>query len=322
MNRVIEKVNKDGMSFKTALPQKEEKKEDFEYILLDDESKLSLVINSIPKDSIVAFDTETTGIDVKKAKIVGFSFAYEKSKAYYVPFKYDYEIIKENLDIELSLYADTMILSWLLDSSEKVGLDYQVDKYFHHKMISFKDIVKKGENFSNIDINKACEYAAEDALMTLRLFERQIEELKKEENKDLLDIAFKYEFDFIYVILEMERNGIKVDISKLEEIKQKNNIHIQELVSKIYEETGFEFNINSPKQLGVVLFENLKLPVGKKTKTGYSTNELVLQGLFDAHPVIPLLLNYREVYKLQSTYIEPLLKLALYRTLAKTCLSK
>jgi DNA polymerase-1 len=344
MNRILDRVNKDGMGYKTLIPQKQEPKEDFEYELITDDSKLSLVINSIPRDAIVAFDTETTDIDVKNAKIVGFSFAYEENKAYYVPiahnylcvpnqisltsakqniiqlnrhklvlqnFKYDFEIVKQNLDIELNLYADTMILAWLLNTSEKVGLDYQVDKYFDHEMISFKDIVKKGEDFSNVDIAKACEYAAEDALMTLKLYNKQLEVFKETDNEDLLKIAFDYEFDFISVLLEMERNGIKVDVNKLEELKGSNNEHIQRLTSDIYEAAGVEFNINSPKQLGVILFETLGLPAKKKTKTGYSTNEVVLQGLIDAHPVVPLLLKYREAFKLQSTYIEPLLELGL-----------
>jgi DNA polymerase-1 len=99
-----------------------------------------------------------------------------------------------------------MILAWLLNTSEKVGLDYQVDKYFDHEMISFKDIVKKGEDFSNVDIAKACEYAAEDALMTLKLYNKQLEVFKETDNEDLLKIAFDYEFDFISVLLwkEME----------------------------------------------------------------------------------------------------------------------
>ena len=192
------------------------------FVLLNDENKLSLVINSIPRDAIVAFDTETTDIDTLKAQIVGFSFAYEENTAYYVPiahsylgvpeqiskdaaalaitqlnrhklvlqnFKYDFEIIRQNFNIELKLYADTMILSWLLDTNEKVGLDYQIEKYFDHQMISFKDVVKKGEDFSNVDVLKACEYAAEDALMTLKLFNKQLQIFKEKDSEDLLKLA-------------------------------------------------------------------------------------------------------------------------------------
>ena len=344
MSKILDRVNKNGMSFKTQIPKEVQKQENMEFILLDNENSLSLVINTIPRDAIVSFDTETTDIDVRNAKIVGFSFAYEENKAYYVPiahsylgvaaqisneaarqaiiqlnrhklvlqnFKYDYEIIKNNFEIELKLYADTMILSWLLDTNEKVGLDYQINKYFNHKMIAFKDVVKKGENFSNVDILNACDYAAEDALMTLKLFNKQLVLFKERNSEEILKLAFDLEFDFIYVLADMENNGIKIDVNLLKELKETNYKYIQELTTKIYETSGVEFNINSPKQLGVVLFETLALPTAKKTKTGYSTDEAVLNGLFDAHSVVPLLLNYREAYKLQSTYIEPLLELGL-----------
>jgi DNA polymerase-1 len=344
MSKILDRVNKNGMSFKTEIPKEVEKQENIEFVLLDNENSLSLVINTIPRDAIVSFDTETTDIDVRKAKIVGFSFAYEENKAYYVPiahsylgvgnqiskeaayqaivqlnkyklvlqnFKYDFEIIKNNFDLELKLYADTMILSWLLDTNEKVGLDYQIEKYFNHKMIAFKDVVKKGENFSNVDISNACDYAAEDALMTLKLFNKQLELFEQRNAQELLKLAFDLEFDFIYVLADMESNGIKIDVNLLKKLKEINSVYIQELTNKIYETSGAEFNINSPKQLGIVLFETLGLSAGKKTKTGYSTDEAVLSSLFDAHDVIPLLLNYREAYKLQSTYIEPLLELGL-----------
>ncbi|WP_321315571.1 DNA polymerase I [Halarcobacter sp.] len=344
LNRIIDRVNKEGLNYKTNIPIKIEKKvENYEYILLDDEKKLLEVINSIPEDTIVAFDTETTDIDTKNASLVGFSFCFENNKAYYIPinhqylgapaqisfeivseainklntkklvlqnFKYDFSIIKNELNIELKLYADTMILAWLLNSSERVGLDALASKYFDHTMIAFKDVVKKGENFSNVDINEACNYAAEDALFTYKIYFKLLEEFKEIQAENLVKIAHDYEFDFIYVLENMEENGIKLDIEKLKELKQKSNIYIQELTSKIYEKAGREFNINSPKQLGTLLFDELKLPPSKKTKSGYSTNEVVLQKLKDAHEIVPLLLDYRESYKLQSTYIEPLLNLA------------
>jgi DNA polymerase-1 len=178
-------------------------------------------------------------------------------------------------------------------------------------MISFSDVVKKGENFSNVEISKACEYAAEDALMTLKLFNRQLEIFKEKNEQEILKLAFDVEFEFIYVLAEMENNGIKIDVELLKEYKEKSNKYISELTSKIHEISGVEFNINSTKQLGVVLFETLGLTASKKTKTGYSTDEAVLSSIENEHPVIPLLLKYREAYKLQSTYIEPLLELGL-----------
>ncbi len=351
LNRIITKVEKDGLSYKTTIPKgyeekpievKQELKK--EYILLNDEKKLLEIVSSIPDIAIVAFDTETTDLDVKNASLVGFSFCFEEGKAYYVPighnylgvpsqvskkvakeaitilnkkklvlqnFKYDYSIVKNELDLELKLYADTMILAWLLDTSSKIGLDALALKYFEHEMISFKSIVKKGENFSNVEINEACKYAAEDALFTRAIYFKLLDEFKENKNEHLVQIAHEVEFDFIYVLANMEENGIKIDTKKLEALKNKSNLNIQELKTKIYQTVGSEFNINSPKQLGEVLFDTLKLPPSKKTKSGYSTNEVVLQKLYKEHEVIPLLLEYREAFKLQSTYIEPLLELAL-----------
>jgi len=360
LNRIIDRVNKEGLNYKTKEPlnysssenlnefsnnvSTEKEVEKFEYILLNDEKKLLELVKSIPADTIVAFDTETTDLDVKNAELVGFSFSFENEKAYYVPmnhfylgaptqinkeiakevisilnekklvlqnFKYDYSIIKKSLGIELKLFADTMILAWLLDSSSKIGLDFLANKYFDHEMIAFKKIVKKGENFSNVDINDACDYAAEDALYTYKLYYALLKDFKEKECEHLIEIAHELEFDFVYVLAHMEENGIRVDVKKLEELKNSNYKYIQELTSKIYESAGSEFNINSPKQLGTILFDALKLPPSKKTKSGYSTNEVVLQKLFDAHEIIPLLLKYREAFKLQSTYIEPLLSLGL-----------
>ncbi len=350
LDRIIQRVHKEGTSYKTVLP-KDYKQQSLttnkllipKYILLNDEKKLFEVINNISNDSIVAFDTETTGLDAKKADIVGFSFCFNNNKAYYVPighfylgvisqidkknakkaveilntkklvlqnFKYDYEIIKNNFDIELKLYADTMILAWLLNSDKPVGLDKLSDKYFDHKMIAFKDVVKKGENFSNVDIQKACEYAGEDAWMTFKLYNKFLEEFKCD-NEKLLDIAFSVEFPFVFVLNYIENNGIKVDVEFLKNLKEKSKINLDILTKKIYEMCGTQFNINSPKQLGEILFVTLGLPSSKKTKTGYSTNEAVLLKLKDKHQVVEKLLEYREAFKLHSTYIEPLLELGL-----------
>ncbi len=344
LNRVLDRVNTQGLNYKTVVPTKKPKEEiKCSYELLDNEEKLFKVLNFMPRNSIVAFDTETTDIDTRNAQIVGFSFCYDENKAYYVPiahnylgvqeqisikdakraieilnehklvlqnFKYDYQIVKFNLGIELKVYADTMIMAWMLDTSSKVGLDFLANKYFDHKMIAYKDTVKKGENFSNVEITSACDYAAEDALMTLKIFNKLTQEFKETDNQELLDLAYKYEFDFIYVLSNMEENGIKIDTQILEDLKVSNSSNVKNLTEKIYEKAGVEFNINSPKQLGDILFEKLGLKGSKKTKTGYSTNEMVLNKLKDEHEIIPLLLNYRELFKLQSTYIEPLLLLA------------
>jgi DNA polymerase I len=343
MDSIIKRVHSNGLSYKTTIPEVKEKLK-FDSILLNDTKELMKVINSISKDSIIAFDTETTDIEVKNASIVGFSFSIDNSKAYYVPinhyylgvpdqiskdiakdviiklnkhklvfqnYKYDYEIVKRNFDIDLTLYADIMILAWLIDSSGAVGLDKLSLKYFNHNMIAFKDVVKKGQNFSSIDVDKACEYASEDALITYKLYFELTKKLQDDKNNDILKEAFEIEFPFIDIILEMQRNGITINTDFFEKLKIKNKVRLQELEELIYNASGSKFNIKSPKQLGVVLFETLKLPPSKKIKTGYSTNEIVLNKLKGQHEIIDLLLEYRHLAKLQSTYVEPLLKLAL-----------
>ncbi|MGB7403787.1 MAG: DNA polymerase I [Arcobacter sp.] len=342
LNKIVERVHQNGLNYKTQVPKPKEKI-NYDFILLDTKEKVEEVISSIPKDSIVAFDTETTSLDTKIAKIVGFSFSFDENSAYYVPighsylgvsdqvsmkdakdaiirlnefklivqnFKYDFDIIKFNFDIQLNLYADTIILAWLLDSSSRVGLDALAKSYFDHTMIAFKNVVKKGDDFSTVDIANACNYAAEDALMTYKIYFKLLEEFKKQNCEHLLEIADEYEFKFIDVLINMQNNGVKIDTQILENLKTKNQEHIQELTKKIHELAGSKFNINSPKQLGVILFETLGLTASKKGKTGYSTNEVVLNKLVDSHEIISVILDYREAYKLQSTYIEPLLELA------------
>ncbi len=318
----------------------EDKKKEFEDIVLDTKEKLFDVIDKIKKDTIVAFDTETTSLNVRVAKIVGFSFAFDEKKAYYVPIshsylgvedqvslkdakiaieklmrfkivgqniKYDLAVLYNNFDIErVEPYADTMILSWLLNPELSAGLDNMAYRFFGYKMKKFKDIVKKGEDFSSVEIGLAKFYAAEDAWMTFRLYHKLTNLL----DPVLLDEAKRVEYPFINTILSMEREGIKLDCDFFEKLLKKSEKKLQELTKEIYELSGDEFNINSTKQLGVILFEKLGLRVVKKTKTGYSTDEKVLNELKNEHKIIGKILEYREYYKLQSTYIKPLLKYA------------
>ncbi len=318
-----------------TMPQKK-----FQPLLLNTKEKLHSTLDKIPPKSIIAFDTETTGIDSQSAKIVGFSFAYDESKAYYVPIahnylgvgeqvsmedakatlirlfdthhilgqnlKYDYAILKHNFDLtDLEVYADTMIMSWLLDSSLSAGLDKMAMRYFQHEMIAFKETVKKGETFASVELVDACKYAAEDAWMTLKLYNF----LKDKLGEALEKVAKEVEYPFVNTLIMIEDAGIMIDIPFFEMLLKEASEKIAHLTKEIYTLATREFNINSTQQLGSVLFETLALKAGKKTKTGYSTNEKVLNDLYDAHPIIPKLLEYREIYKLRSTYIDPLLKL-------------
>ncbi len=317
----------------------------FEAVLLNDEAKLETVLRSIPEDAVVAFDTETTGLDTRNATMVGFSFAFEEDRAYYVPVAHGYlgvgpqiapskakaaieelmrrRIVGQNLKFDLSLLyhalgmeriepeADTMILAWLLDPGSKVGLDTLAQKFLNYRMKSFKETVKKGEDFSSVALEEAAFYAAEDAWATLRLYRKLRSFFETAGLEHLLKEAKEVEFPFINVLIAMESLGIRIDREHLTALKQELSGEIARLTEAIHTLSGTEFNIKSTKQLGEVLFGTLGLQGGKKTKSGgYSTNEAVLQKLKSEHPVVPLILEYREVQKMLSTYVEPLLKLA------------
>ena len=325
-----------------ALDLNEDKKEfAYEPIMLSDEDELLRLVGDIDEQTIVSFDTETTSVDSKNAKIVGFSFCFNEQRAYYVPLshnylgapkqislnvaktvveriykgfvvgqnlKYDFRIIQNNFGLTPPKnYADTMILAWLLNPSESVGMDNLALRYFNYKTIKFEEVVKKGENFASVDVKNATNYASEDAWITLKFYFKFINLL----DENLLNLAKNLEFPFIKVLYDMEDKGICINKFRLKAMIESNAEKLRDLTASIYELCGENFNINSTKQLGEVLFERLKLPSKKKTKTGYSTDESVLSELFDLHPVIAKLLEYREIYKLQSTYCEPLLNLAL-----------
>ena len=317
---------------------------EFKAILLTDIKELNAILNTLTPDTVVAFDTETTGLDYDKDNLVGFSFCLNDKEAYYVPFAHFYlgvpEQIKEDEiksairkifnskvvghnikfdlhfvtrfleDDTLEAYADSMILAWLINSESALGLDKLSDKLLGHTMVAFKDTVKKGETFAGVELDDACKYAAEDAFITAKLYNLFLDKLELQSAKHLIEESRDIEFPFINTLLKMEKEGIEVDSSFLETFLDEVKETLSGLTSDIHKLAGNEFNINSTKQLGVILFETLGLPVGKKTKTGYSTDEKVLTGLKDKHEIIPKLLEYREVHKLSSTYLEPLLRLS------------
>lgn len=316
---------------------------EFKTTLITDKKTLDTIIDKIDNSTVVAFDTETTGLDYKTDKLVGFSFCFDDEEAYYVPFghfylgvgdqisedeakdainkifnslvvghniKFDLHFLNKFVGKELSVYNDSMILAWLINPESALSLDKLSEKLLNHKMVSFKDTVKKGDTFASVELEEACKYAAEDANITLRLYNLFLKKLELQNADDLIDEADEIEIPFMQTLLKMEENGIEVDSAFLETFLQEVQESLNALTKDIHTLAGGEFNINSTKQLGVVLFETLGLPVGKKTKTGYSTDEKVLNGLIGTHEIIPKLLEYREVYKLYSTYIEPLLKLS------------
>ena len=338
-NSAVQKANNKSETHNNKL--------EFKTTLITDTNELNKILDTFDENTIVAFDTETTGLDYDKDKLVGFSFAVNENEAYYVPFAHYYLGVGEQIDIDAAKDAirkifksrvvghnikfdlhfvtrligkdldingakiyDSMILAWLINPESALALDKLSSALLKHEMVSFKDTVKKGETFANVELGLACEYAAEDALITLKLYNLFLEKLKLQNAEHLINEAQNIEFPFIKTLMKMESEGIKVDSEFLDIFLHKVKSTLYDLTTKIHKLAGSEFNINSTQQLGVVLFEHLGLPVGKKTKTGYSTNEQVLSSLIDSHSIIPLLLEYREVYKLFSTYIEPLLKLS------------
>ncbi|NOR57537.1 MAG: DNA polymerase I [Sulfurimonas sp.] len=323
---------------------KESENLSFKTTLITDEQELHKVLEVLTPETIVAFDTETTGLEADKDKLVGFSFSFNDEEAFYVPFAHFYlgvpdqvskeavarairkifnsKVVGHNIkfdlhfvsrflnDDTLEVYADSMILAWLINPESALGLDKLSDKLLNHKMVAFKDTVKKGETFASVELEDASKYASEDAYITLKLFTLFNEKLKLQNADHLIEESQNVEVPFISTLLGMEKEGIKLDAAFLEEFLVEVKETLSNLTKNIHQLAGSEFNINSTKQLGVILFEHLGLPVGKKTKTGYSTDEKVLNSLKDKHEIITSLLEYREVYKLYSTYIEPLLKLS------------
>ncbi|MBZ7960927.1 DNA polymerase I [Campylobacter molothri] len=343
LNSLLKKIHNNA--------ENQDKKLDFKAKLILNENKLFDILNSLDQESIIAFDTETTGLDTKEAKIVGFSFCINENEAFYVPLthsylgvkeqislisakraielifkhfvighnlKYDFQIIQNNFALNPPKnYADTMVLAWLFNPSLKVNMDDLALRLFDYETLHFENIVKKGENFANVELEKACEYAAEDAYITLKFYLYFLRNL----DPNLLEIAKNYEFNFIKIIMMMEENGIKLDTKSLENLMKKFENEIKNLSEEIYTLCQDKFNLNSPKQVGDILFEKLKLPSGKKTKTGYSTDEKVLNEIIDQHPVVAKILDYRELAKLYSTYCEPLIKLALKDKNSRICSS-
>jgi DNA polymerase-1 len=224
----------------------------FEAVLLDTREKLDEVVSRIAPETIVAFDTETTGLDTANDTMVGFSFATEEGRAYYVPIAHSYlgvgdqvsredamgavghlmgaRIVGHNLKFDFGLlyaageaervpYADTMIMAWLLNPGTKVGLDALAKKFFGYTMKPFKAMVKKGENFSHVPLEEATFYAAEDAWMTLRLYHKLVEFFGLSDPR-LTEVARTVEYPFINTLIHMEREGIRVDTAHLQHLKQ------------------------------------------------------------------------------------------------------
>jgi len=309
------------------------------YILVDTKIKRADLVSKLFMQKSFCFDTETTGLDMFMSDLVGMSFSYKEGEAYYVTlpadkteatevlheFKVVFESdhiqkIGQNIKFDLLMLAqygielkgkffDTMIAHYLVQPELRHGMDYLAEIYLRYRTIHFEDLVgAKGKNQIDIrfvDLDKLCDYAAEDADITFRL--KQILEKELQQN-GLENLFYEIEMPLLKVLAIMERTGVRIDSDAL---KQSSVILTEEmglLEKEIHEIAGFEFNVSSPMQVGEVLFDRLKLDdKAKRTKTGqYSTAEDVLEKIRSKHPIIGKILDYRGLKKLLSTYIDAL----------------
>ena len=294
-----------------------------------------------------AFDTETTSLDYRIAEMVGFSVAFDANDAYYIPLAHDYEGAPEQLNRETILaqikpiledvsvekighhlkydahilhnhgielqgwYFDTMLASYVLNSvATRHGMDDVARVYLSHLTTTYEQVAGKGvkqKTFNQIEIETAAHYAAEDAHVTYRLYEVLSKKLKAAPELD--SILHNIEMPVARVLTIMEENGIELDLKFLDQLSVDFSNTIQNLESQIIEMAGQSFNVSSPKQVGEVLFDKLGLKGGKKTATGqYSTSESILEKI--DHPITALILEYRGLSKLKSTYTDGLQKQA------------
>ncbi len=220
--------------------------------------------------------------------------------------KYDIAVMKSiNIDVE-SFYFDTMLASYCLDPDQKHGMDELSQKYLGYKPIPFSSLLDVKNNLSKIfevDLTSLSNYSGEDADVTFRLYEKLSKEIEKE---NLTKLAYEVEFPLVEVLEDMERTGVKLDTQALSSLSKDLQILLDNYTSQIYRVSGVEFNINSTKQLQDILFNKLGLQSGKKTKTGFSTDARSLENLRGEHEVIDLILDYRQVSKLKSTYTDSL----------------
>lgn len=287
----------------------------------------------------ICFDTETTSLDAMNAELVGLSFSYVEGEAYYLPLeedrkeaqalleilrpvlenpailkigqniKYDLLVLKNyGIEVKGTLY-DTLLAHYLIEPEGKHGMDWLAQQYLQYKPVSITELIgKKGKgqgNMRDVDEDEVTAYASEDADITLRLKGKLDPILLSNGLKKLVE---EVENPLIRVLTDMEFEGVRIDTGSLAELSVTLEQESKEIEKRVYELAGVRFNLASPKQLGEVLFEKLKLdPKAKKTKTGqYATGEEILSKLADEHEIAEAILEYRQMVKLKSTYVDAL----------------
>lgn len=313
------------------------------YIAVTGREQMESLLAGMKDQKEFVFDTETTGLGAIDNDLVGISLCWEQGKAYYVPAealrekyseplyaifrdpaikktahnaKYDYLVLKKFGIVVAGIYFDTMIAAYLLSpGSRSHDLDSLAFSEFGYQMQPIEELIGKGKkqiSMAEVTTDKISFYACEDADYTFRLRQKLAPNLRQE---GLEKIFFEIEMPLALVLAKMEENGILLDADFFNKLEKKADKDLKELEQRIYSQAGEKFNINSPAQLKVILFEKLQLPVMaagmyvKKTKTGLSTAASELEKMRDMHPIIAEILDYRELAKLQSTYISALPKL-------------
>ncbi|MFV8361916.1 DNA polymerase I [Flavobacterium sp. ZT3P35] len=310
------------------------------YQIVQGDLGLRLLLQNLQNQTAVCFDTETTGLDALHAELVGISFSYEKGKGFYVPFPENQEEaqtliekfvpffenesiekIGQNLKYDLKILSnykvtvkgklfDTMIAHYLINPDMRHNMDILSETYLKYSPQSIETLIgKKGKNqksMRDVELEEIKEYAVEDADVTLQLKEIFTLELDKTGTKKLFE---EIEIPLVKVLADMEKEGIRVDVDFLKSLSKTLDDDIKILEANIFETAGEKFNLASPKQLGDVLFDKLKIGgvKQKKTKTGqYATGEEILSYLAAENPIVKDILDWRQLVKLQNTYVEAL----------------
>jgi len=315
---------------------------DHTYKLVDTDSEIATLISSLMKSPHLCFDSETTGLDPNNCELVGLSFSVKAHEAWYVPFPEDQEATKNKLELFKDLFGnvnstkvgqnikydilvlksygieiggpvfDTMVAHYLIDSDSRHNMNILSENFLGYSPVSIEDLIgKKGRkqgNMRDVEIDKITEYASEDADITFQLYDIFRSQIKDNGFQKLYD---EVEGPLIPVLASIEHEGVAIDSEFLNNYSKELETDIFGLRSAIFERAGMEFNMDSPKQLGEVLFDKLQIPYkGKKTKTGqYSTNEETLSKLKGQSEIVDAILNYRELTKLKSTYVDALPRL-------------
>jgi DNA polymerase I len=303
--------------------------------------EIRTVVDQLQESAEFCFDTETDSPEPITAKMVGIALSDKEKRAWYIPvnvedalpesevqtllqplfsdagktkiahnYKFDYLVLSRAGFTFDGPVFDTMVAAYLLDASQRLKMDSLSLKYLNYEPVPIEKLIGKGrkqKSMADIPYREIVNYACEDADITFRLFKIFREKLDEDE---LREIADSLEFPLIEVLADMERNGVKIDTEMLAEFSSELTRDLDQIEKEIFEETGEEFNLNSPQQLGHVLFEKMGLPAGKKTKTGkYSTSESVLSSLANEYKIPSMVLDYRSLSKLRSTYVDALPKL-------------